>query len=94
MKDLSLSKPYRDRLEGDDYRQLVQSVFVRDGWMCRNPKCQSRRNLTPHHLVKRSQLGGDVPGNVLTLCLTCHEQVERNELKIEIVDVVVTFENK
>jgi len=85
----SFPKPHREKLEGEEYRKFINSIFIRDGWMCR--KCSSRQALSPHHLVKRSQLGGDTPGNVLTLCLPCHEEVERNELKIEVVDVVVTF---
>jgi 5-methylcytosine-specific restriction endonuclease McrA len=90
----SLSKPHRDRLEGKEYRQLVQKVFERDRWTCRNPYCQTTRNLTPHHLKRRSQLGGDTIGNLITLCVPCHGAVERNELKIEVVDVVVKFRKK
>jgi len=85
----SFPKPHHEKLEGEDYRKFTRSIFTRDSWMCR--KCSSRQALSPHHLVKRSQLGGDTPGNVLTLCLPCHEEVERNELKIEVVDMVVTF---
>lgn len=82
-------KPHREKLEGDEYRKFIESIFIRDNWACR--RCGSRRNLTPHHLVKRSQLGGDTLGNVLTLCLPCHEEVERNELKIEVVDSARLF---
>lgn len=85
----SFPKSHREKLEGVEYRKFVESIFRRDGWMCR--KCGSRQALTPHHLVKRSQLGNDTPGNVITLCLEDHEAVERNELRIEVVDVVVTF---
>lgn len=85
----SFPKPHREKLEGEEYRKFTRSIFIRDGWMCR--KCSSRQSLTPHHLVKRSQLGSDTPANVLTLCLPCHEEVERNELRIEVVDVVVKF---
>ena len=89
----SLVKPHREKLEGAEYRKFINSIFVRDGWMCR--KCGARNSLTPHHIKKRSQLGGDTLGNVITLCLSCHELVERNELKVEVVDVVVIFrENK
>lgn len=86
-----LSKPHRVKLQLDAYKELIQKVFQRDRWMCRNPTCQSMRNLTPHHLQKRSQLGGDEMGNFLTLCVICHEAVERNELKIEVLDLVVKF---
>ena len=87
----SFPKPHREKLEGDEYRKFTNSIFIRDGWMCR--RCSARKSLTPHHLVKRSQLGGDTPGNVITLCLPCHEWVERNPLKVEVVDVVVTFKS-
>jgi len=90
----SLSKPHRQRREGEEYQQLMQKVFERDRWTCRNPFCQSMRNLTPHHLKKRSQLGGDEAGNLITLCASCHDAVERNELKIEVVDVLVKFKRK
>lgn len=85
----SFPKPHRERVEGAEYRKFAQSIFVRDNWMCR--RCGSRQNLTPHHLKKRSQLGSDTLGNVITLCIDDHEAVEREELKIEIVDVVVIF---
>ena len=93
-QEKSLSKPLREKLEGEAYRQLIERVFQRDKWMCRNPFCQSMKNLTPHHVRKRSQLGGDEMGNLLTLCALCHSAVERNELKIEVVDVVVKFSMK
>lgn len=87
----SLLKPHRERLHGDAYRQLIERVFQRDKWMCRNPRCQSMRALTPHHIQRRSQLGNDEMGNILTLCLPCHERVERHELDINVVDIVVRF---
>jgi len=87
----SFSKPNRVRLEGDAYRQLIERVFQRDRWMCRNPFCQAMRQLTPHHVMKRSQLGGDEMGNLITLCVPCHDRVERNQIRIEVVDVVAKF---
>ena len=93
-QEKSLSKPRREKLEGEAYRQLIERVFQRDKWMCRNPFCQAMCQLTPHHLKKRSQLGGDEMGNLITLCTTCHDAVERNELKIEVVDLVVKFSMK
>lgn len=90
----SLGKVKRKRLEGDAYRQLMEKVFQRDRWTCRNPFCESSRNLTVHHIIKRSQLGNDEMGNLITLCLTCHEKVERHELEIEVIDVVCKFFEK
>ncbi len=87
----SLEKPKRVMLVGDAYRQFIERVFQRDKWTCRNPFCQSMRNLTPHHLKKRSQLGGDEMGNLITLCVECHDAVEQHKLEIEVVDVVTKF---
>jgi 5-methylcytosine-specific restriction endonuclease McrA len=89
-----LQKPERVKLSGDAYKELVQKVFQRDRWTCRNPFCRSMRGLTPHHLKKRSQLGGDEMGNLITLCAKCHDAVERNELVIEVVDVMAKFVRK
>lgn len=93
-RERSLEKFERAKLEGEAYRQLIERVFQRDKWMCRNPFCQTMKNLTPHHVRKRSQLGGDEMGNLLTLCTACHDAVERNELKIEVVDLMVKFSIK
>lgn len=90
----SLSKPHREKLEGAAYKQLIERVFQRDRWKCRNPFCESQGGLTPHHLRKRSQLGGDEMGNLITLCMPCHDSVESNELKIEVVDVMVKFHGR
>jgi 5-methylcytosine-specific restriction endonuclease McrA len=90
-RERSLEKLERERLEGEAYKQLIERVFQRDKWMCRNPFCQSMKNLTPHHVRKRSQLGGDEMGNLITLCTACHDAVERNELRIEVMDLVVKF---
>jgi 5-methylcytosine-specific restriction endonuclease McrA len=87
----SLEKPERVKVEGDAYKELIEKVFQRDKWMCRNPFCQSMRQLTPHHLKKRSQLGGDEMGNLITLCTVCHDAVENHKLEIEVVDIVAKF---
>jgi len=86
-----LEKFERVKIEGEAYKQLIERVFQRDKWMCRNPFCEAMRQLTPHHIHRRSQLGGDEIGNLITLCISCHEKVERHELSIEVVDVVVKF---
>jgi hypothetical protein len=39
--------------------------------------------LSVHHIDKRSQLGDDVPENLITLCLKHHEAAERRLVKPE-----------
>jgi hypothetical protein len=47
-------------------------VFARDGWRCVVPGCSSMRNLHDHHVVFRSQGGGDELSNRTTLCAFHH----------------------
>ncbi len=45
----------------------------RDGWCCQNPECRRRSlRLEAHHIVFRSEGGGDEPENLVTLCRACH----------------------
>jgi 5-methylcytosine-specific restriction endonuclease McrA len=66
-------KPNRLRLPPDQYHQLQQKVFERDGWRCQS--CGSRSNLHVHHQQYRSQLGRDTEENLITLCARCHTQL-------------------
>ena len=47
-------------------------IFERDGWMCQAPGCFSRCGLQAHHVIPRSQGGGNEDANLLTLCFWCH----------------------
>ena len=86
---MSFSKPHRHREEGEEYKKFARRIFERDGYRCRNPFCGATTNLTVHHLKKRSQLGDDLPGNCITLCVRCHDDAEAHRLEIEVVDVVI-----
>jgi 5-methylcytosine-specific restriction endonuclease McrA len=72
MKKVSRKSP-RLRLDSTSYRDLQRQVMERDGWRCQ--VCGSMQNLQVHHLKLRSQSGGDVEQNLITLCVACHEQV-------------------
>jgi hypothetical protein len=47
-------------------------IFRRDNWQCRVPGCSSRRNLHDHHIVFRSQGGGNERPNRVSVCATHH----------------------
>lgn len=68
------------RLKGKEYEKFRNDVFERDNWTCRNPNCRSHRNLTLHHIIKRSKQRLDIPSNALTLCIICHDLVEARKL--------------
>jgi 5-methylcytosine-specific restriction endonuclease McrA len=63
-------KQPRLRLTPDDYGVLRNQVLKRDGWRCQD--CGAMKDLQVHHIKRRSQLGGDVAQNLITLCASCH----------------------
>jgi 5-methylcytosine-specific restriction endonuclease McrA len=69
MNAIRLKSP-RLRLDSESYRELHRQVLERDGWRCQF--CGSMQNLQVHHLKFRSQSGGDVEQNLITLCAECH----------------------
>ena len=63
-------KQPRLRLKPEDYDVLRNEVLKRDGWRCQD--CGAMKDLQVHHIKRRSQLGGDVAQNLITLCASCH----------------------
>ena len=47
-----------------------KAVYARDHYRC--ALCDSNRGIQIHHVIKRSQGGGDQPDNLITLCMYCH----------------------
>jgi hypothetical protein len=47
-------------------------VFARDGWRCAVPACTARRALHDHHVVFRSQGGGNEQDNRIAICAAHH----------------------
>ena len=72
MKKISAKTP-RLRLDANSYHELHRQVLERDGWRCQ--VCGSMQNLQVHHLKFRSQSGGDVEQNLITLCAECHARI-------------------
>ena len=63
-------KQPRLKLAKGEYEIIRKRVLERDGWRCQ--ECGSMQNLHVHHMKRRSQLGGDVMHNLITLCADCH----------------------
>lgn len=51
-------------------KAMRRMVYRRDCYEC--ALCGDRRNLTVHHIVKRSQGGPETEMNLITLCPICH----------------------
>ena len=63
-------KQPRLKLNAKEYTIVRNRVLERDGWRCQ--ECGSMEGLEVHHMKPRSQLGGDVMRNLITLCVDCH----------------------
>lgn len=73
-----IPKLVRIKLPKAEWDALVIQVYDRDEWKCRI--CNSRRNLTPDHIIKRSQGGDDNLANLWTLCAYCHRRKDERSL--------------
>lgn len=59
-------------------------VLFRDGHTCQHCKGKSKDPiLNVHHLESR-KTGGDSPGNLITLCETCHRLYHKGKLELKI----------
>jgi 5-methylcytosine-specific restriction endonuclease McrA len=63
-------KQPRLKLNAEEYTVVRKYVLERDGWRCQD--CGALKDLQVHHIKPRSQLGGDVACNLITLCAICH----------------------
>lgn len=61
------------------YVQIREAMYERDGWRCFD--CGRRGTLTPHHIIPRSQGGGDELENLITLCLDDHNRMDGGKWK-------------
>ena len=58
-------------------------VLYRDGHICQHCKGKSKDPvLEVHHIVSR-QTGGERPGNLITLCKTCHVKASQGKLELK-----------
>ncbi|WP_241679550.1 HNH endonuclease, partial [Parasutterella excrementihominis] len=87
--DLQLLK--NPDISGKEYQEgeqlgfwnIREYVLCRDGHVCQH--CYGRSKdpvLNVHHLESR-RTGGDSPGNLVTLCETCHKALHRGEITLK-----------
>ena len=79
-------------IEGEDYQKgeqlgfwnIREYVLFRDNHTCQYCKGKSNdKILNVHHLESR-KTGGDSPGNLITLCNTCHDKIHRENKELNI----------
>ena len=78
------------RCQADVEARLLEAEVPRADWPAL-PGCEGapvNARLHAHHLRKRSQGGKDTPGNLLTVCLTCHDWIHHNERVAALVGLI------
>ena len=77
-------------ITGKEYQQGPQSdsgntceyVLHRDKHTCQHCKGKSKDKILEVHHIESRKTGGNSPGNLITLCKTCHEKLHKGEIKI------------
>jgi hypothetical protein len=54
------------------WSSIRKAVLARDGGRCQ--KCGSPHGLEAHHIHAKADGGADEPGNLVTLCGSCHDE--------------------
>ncbi|MBI4748774.1 MAG: RRXRR domain-containing protein [Acidobacteria bacterium] len=67
-----------------DWYHVKAYVLHRDGHQCQSgQKINHSLKLNVHHLQFKSRQGGNHHGNLLTLCLTCHQALHQGKFEIK-----------
>ena len=56
-----------------------KAIYRREGWRC--ALCDSTKYLQIHHIIRRSQGGGNHPHNLIALCSDCHALAHGTNLR-------------
>jgi 5-methylcytosine-specific restriction endonuclease McrA len=59
---------------------LRLKILERDNWRCQF--CGARSNLQVHHIIYRGHGGPDSENNLITACVTCHEQIHLGKRRL------------
>ena len=79
-------------ISGEEYQQgeqlgfwnVREYVLTRDGHKCQHCKGKTGDKILNVHHIETRKTGGNSPGNLITLCETCHTAYHRGEIKLKI----------
>ena len=79
-------------VNGEQYQQGEQLgfwntreyVLYRDSHTCQHCKGKSKDKILNVHHIESRQTGGDRPGNLITLCETCHKKHHAGQIKLKV----------
>ena len=75
-------------ISGEEYQQgeqlgfwnVREYILARDGHKCQYCKGKSGDNILNVHHIESRKTGGDSPGNLITLCETCHKAYHQEKI--------------
>jgi len=72
--------------EGDQlgFWNVREYVFFRDGHVCQHCKGKSKDPVLNVHHIESRKTGGDSPGNLITLCETCHKAYHAGKIELNL----------
>lgn len=79
-------------ISGVEYQQgdqlgfwnVREYVLARDKHKCQYCKGKSKDPILNVHHIESRKTGGDSPGNLITLCETCHKKYHKGEIKLNV----------
>ena len=87
-----MQKIKNPEISGVEYQQgeqlgfwnVREYVLGRDGHKCQHCKGKSGDKILNVHHIETRKTGGDSPGNLITLCETCHKAYHRGEIQLKV----------
>lgn len=84
MKNPDISGIEYNQGEQMDFWNVREYVLARDRHKCQYCKGKSKDPVLNVHHIESRKTGGDSPGNLITLCETCHKKYHKGEIKLNV----------
>ena len=84
MKDPDISGVEYQQGEQMGFWNVREYVLARDRYKCQYCKGKSKDSILNVHHIESRKTGGNSPGNLITLCKTCHEKYHKGEIKLNV----------
>ena len=86
-----IQKIKNPNISGSEYQEgeqlnfwnVREYVLFRDGHLCQHCKGKSKDSILNVHHIESRKTGGDSPGNLITLCETCHDLHHKGKIAVK-----------
>lgn len=88
--NFDIQKIKNPEISGTEYQQgeqlgfwnVREYVLARDGFICQCCKGRTKDKILNVHHIESRKTGGNSPGNLVTLCKTCHQNYHKSIVKL------------